>query len=342
MMCPPTGTPYLDLLKQALEEEGIRVVPVSWFGKQTVYSLSQLFKGKIGGANILHLHWMPFNWFYMMRMVRKISGFIKAEMVWTIHNLIPHEPRYGSTEKDIEAMKYMANWAVAGIAHCEKTKEEFHQIYRKDMPIFVIPHGNFNKYTTPFIKDPEESRKKLNIPPDKIVLLLFPANRWNKGIKMFIDVVKKLPEEYMGILAGKCKNTEIKNYIKRETQKNRDKFIVNLGYLTDEEAGYYFSASDIFFMPYTYITTSGSVMYALGFKKPVISTPKGNLYQLVKNGINGFLCENEEEMIEKILSIDRETARKMGEESYRIASQPQFNWREIAKKTISVYEYITK
>jgi len=338
MMCPASNHLYLKLLRENLEEEGIEIVDVSWFGKQFPYSSLQFLKGKIEGSDILHFHWMPFNRFFMMKAIRKLSEKLNIKMVWTIHNLLPHLSRYGSIEKDKEAMKYMADWASVGIVHCEKTKEEFYEMYGIDLPLFVIPHGNFNEYVD--IKDPTESREKLNISEDKIVLLMVPPNRWTKGIKTFIKVINRLPNNYLGILAGRCNDNTIKEYIMREYKKNPDKFLVNLEYISKEEIGYYFAASDIFFMPYEKITTSGSVIYAMGFKKPIISTPKGNLYQLVKNGVNGFLCGTKEEMIEKIMSIDRDKARKMGEKSYEIAKR--FDWKEIAKRTVEVYKWVMK
>jgi len=279
---------------------------------------------------------MPFNWFGMMKLVRKLSKSLDVKIVWTIHNLLPHNPRYGSFEKDKEAMRYMAEWADVGIVHSERTKEEFYEMFDVNLPLYVIPHGNFNEYVK--IIPSEVARNKLRITEDKIVLFILSPDRWVKGIKTFIEVVNQLPTDYLGLIAGRCKDPEIKRYILNAIKKDPKKFIVDLRYLSSEEVSYYFGAADIFFMPYERITTSGSVMFALAHKKPIISTPQGNLYMLVKNGVNGYLCNTKEEMIERILSIDRNTAKKMGEKSYEIAAQ--YDWKNITKETIKIYNKV--
>jgi len=336
MICPASSHLYLNLLKQNLEKKGVEILDISWFGKQFPYSLFQFLKGKIEGANILHLHWMPFNKFFMMKMVKKISEKTNIKMVWTIHNLLPHTPRYGNIDTDKEAMRYMASWASAGIVHCEKTKEDFYKSYKIDLPLFVIPHGNFNDFA--YIKSSDEARDRLNISQDKIVLLMFPPNRWTKGIETFVKVVKKLPHNYIGLLAGNCEDPSIRSYLYKVKRKYPHKFLTFLRYIPDNEVGYYFAAADIFFIPYERVTTSGSVMYAMAYKKPIVSTPKGNLYMLVKNGVNGYLCGNVKEMITAIKGIDRDKAAKMGEKSRRIAAK--FNWIDIARDTIKVYKYV--
>ncbi|MCK4732667.1 MAG: glycosyltransferase family 4 protein [Methanophagales archaeon] len=336
MMCPDSGNLYLNLLTQNLKREGVKIKDIPWFGKQSPYSLLQFLEGNLKGFNILHLHWMPFNRFFMMKFVRKLSNSLNVKIVWTIHNLIPHIPRYGSIEKDVEAMKYMATWASAGIVHCEQTKKDFYEHYGLDLPLFVIPHGNFNEYAK--IKASDESRRRLGISADKTVLLMLPPNRWTKGIKTFIEVIKKLPDDYVGLLAGICENPAIRKYIENESRNNPHKFLTRLDYIPNEEVGYYFAASDIFFMPYERITTSGSIINAMAYKKPIISTPQGDIYTLVENGVNGYLCNTAEEMIEKIKSIGRETAEKMGGKSYEIAER--FDWRDIAKQTLRIYQKV--
>ena len=335
-MCPDSDHLYLNSLRKKLEREGVKIMRISWFGKQSLYSLLQVLHGKIKGYSLLHLHWMPFNRFLTMKLIRKLTDLLNIKMVWTIHNLIPHKPQYGSIEKDKEAMKYMASWASAGIVHSEKTKEDFYERFGVDLPLFVIPHGHFNEYAK--IKASDESRRRLDISPDKTVLLMLPPNRWTKGIRDFIEVIKKLPDNYIGILAGICKNPLIRAYINKECRNHPNKFLTRLDYIPNAEVGYYFAASDIFFMPYERITTSGSLINAMAYKKPIISTPQGNIHTLVENGMNGYLCNTVEEMIEKIKKIDRVTAAKMGEKSYEIAKKN--DWGDIAKQTIKVYERI--
>ncbi|MDH7508612.1 MAG: glycosyltransferase family 4 protein [Methanomassiliicoccales archaeon] len=332
MICPDSKSIYIRSLVRHLTKNGAEVRLVPWFGKQFPLSFLKLIKAKRDGFDILHLHWIPFNWYHLIAPVRKLCDNYGIKMVWTIHNLRPHKPQFGD-DRDFIAMRYIADWADAGIVHCERTKREFQELYGDSLPLYVIPHGNFNEYVE--LRERNSARRRLGIPEEKIVLLMFPPNRWNKGIRTFIEVLKQLPSNYIGIMAGQCRDRAIKEYILRQEDTLKNRLIVNLNYVTPDKTHDYFAAADIFFMPYDDITTSGSVIHAMSYAKAIISTDKGNLNELVSNGINGYLCETPGEMIQVIKSIDVETAKKMGEMSRKIADG--LDWDDIAVKTMQVY-----
>jgi glycosyltransferase involved in cell wall biosynthesis len=333
MICPDSKSIYIRSLVHHLIKNGAEVRLIPWFGKQFPLSFLKLIKAKRDGFDILHLHWIPFNWYFMITSVRRLCDNYGIKMVWTIHNLKPHNPQF-CNNMDVIAMRYIADWADAGIVHCERTKHEFQELYGESLPLYVIPHGNFNEYVELRVRN--AARRRLDIPEEKIVLLMFPPNRWNKGIRTFIEVLERLPSNYIGIMAGQCRDRAIRKYILEQKKVLKNRLIVNLNYVTSDETHDYFAAADIFFMPYDDITTSGSVIHAMSYAKAIISTNKGNLYELVNNGVNGYLCESPDEMIQVIKSIDVEMAKKMGEMSRKIAER--FDWDDIAVKTIQIYK----
>jgi len=334
--CPKSNSLSIRSLINNLKIRGVIVEKVGWFGLQSPISFLELFSKKLKGFKIIHFHWMPFNWFFMMRIIIKLCYLFDIKSVWTIHNLVPHIAKYGDTDKDAIAFRYMARHASIGIVHSELIKKDFIQTYGNILDLYVIHYGNFFEFVKP--KERNYSRQKLKIPDNKIVLLFFPPNRWSKGIKTFIEVIEKLPENYIGLFIGNTNNKEIKKYIIDKSIKIPNRILTNFKFITSDELGYYFSAADIFFMPFEKITTSSSVMYAMSYKKPIISTPHGHLNLLVKNGVNGYLCNNKQEMVEKIKSINIRIAADMGKESYNIAKQ--YNWEEYAEKTLEIYKKI--
>lgn len=332
MICPDSKSLYIQSLIKYLKKNGAEVSLVPWFGKQFPISFLRLRRAYLEGFKILHMHWVPFNWYFMMHFVRRFCYKHGIRMVWTIHNLRPHITQF-SMEKDKLAMRFMTEWAEAGIVHYEGTKHKFQELYGNSLPLHTVLHGNFNEYIE--IRPKDDARHRLGIPCDKYILLMFPPNRWSKGIRTFINVLEYLPGNYIGVMAGECRDRGIRKYLYNEKKRFGNRLVLDLNFVPIEKTHDYFSAADIFFMPYDDITTSGSVVYAMGYGKPIISTPRGNLPQLVKNGVNGYLCETTFDMKEAILSIDAKTADKMGRKSRSIIER--FDWDEIARKTIEIY-----
>lgn len=334
--CPKSNSLSIRSLIVNLKKRGIIVEKVGWFGLQFPISILELFSKKLKGFNIIHFHWMPFNWFFMMKFIFKLCDLFGMKVVWTIHNLEPHIARYGDLEIDKKAIRYMARHVSIGIVHSDSIKNDFINMFGNILDLYVLHYGNFFEFVKP--RDRGISRQKLKISDDKIILLFFSPNWWSKGVKTFIDVIEKLPDNYIGLFIGNAKNKKIKKYIINKSLEMPNKILTNLQYIPSSELGYYFSASDIFFMPFEKITTSSSVMYAMSYKKPIITTPKGHLTMLVKNGINGYLCNNKNEMIDRIKSINIQIASDMGKESYKIAKQ--YTWEDYADKTIEIYKKI--
>jgi len=335
--CPKTKNSLsIRSLIKNLKRERVIVESINWFGFQFPISILELLSKKLRGFTIIHFHWLPFNWFFMMKIIINLCYLLDIKIAWTIHNLEPHISQFSNIKNDKLAMKYMAKHASIGIVHSESIKKNFIQMYGNILDVHVIHYGNFFEFVK--TKERNYSRQKLKIPDNKIVQLFFPPNRWGKGIKTFIEVIEKLPENYIGLFIGKANNKEIRKYIIDKSIKIPNRILTNFEYISSDELGYYFSASDIFFMPFEKITTSSSVMYAMSYEKPIISTPKGHLELLVKNGVNGYLCNNTKEMIKKIESINIQRAADMGKESYKIVKK--YTWEDYTTKTIEIYNKI--
>ncbi|MDW5564090.1 MAG: glycosyltransferase family 4 protein [Methanomassiliicoccus sp.] len=314
--------------------EGAEVRYISWFGRQTVWSLAQLFVRRLQGYKVMNLNWLPFNNLMEMRMARWACHLLGIRVIWTVHNLSPHSVQFGSREADQLAMCNLRDWADRGVVHSERTRAEFQSQYGNMLPMDVIPLAN---YLDIIVKaDPDQSRKKLLLPSDKVVVLMIGPNRWNKGIRSYLRVVSSLPDNYLGVLAGGCKDPEIADLIRRFESEHPGRFRAILRRLDDNEIAEYYAASDIFFMPFEDITTSGSIMEAISQGKAVVSTDRGNMSMLVRNGVNGYLAETEDEMKEWLLSIDRDTARSMGERSLEIAKS--FPWNDSARHYMAIFE----
>lgn len=338
MLCPDASGPYLEHLKRHLERGGAKVQMVSWFGKQTPWSVIQLIVFRLMGYRTLNLNWLPFNHLFQMRLARRLCGALGIRMVWTVHNLRPHVVLLGSEENDEEAMRYVMVWAEAGIVHCERTGEEFRLKYGTSLPLTVIPFANYIGSVRP--ADPAASRKKLRIPEDKVAVLMLGPNRWNKGVRTYLEVVASLPDSYLGVLVGRCGNPEIRALIGEYAAKYPGRFMVRLDDLSNEEMAEHYAATDLVFMPYEDNTSSGSMMEAISLGKAVVSSDKGNMYMLVRNGENGYISNGKEELVAMIRSIDRAKAEEMGRRSLEIAGS--YSWEDAARSYSEVFEGVMR
>ncbi len=323
-------------MQKYLKKEGGHVRQISWFGKQTALSMAELISLRGAGYRVLNINWMPFNNLWQMHMVRKTCDVLGIKVVWTVHNLRPHEPQFGSIELDEEAMKYMSAWAKAAVVHSERTAIEFRDKYGSSIPITVVPLANYSDVIRS--SDVTASRKKFGFRDDRIMVLMLGPSRWNKGIRSFLNVLESLSEDYVGVLVGGCKDNGIRDLIYEHKRSFPDKYVVRLEHLTDEEAADYYAASDIVFMPFEYITTSGSIMDALSHGKAIVTTDMGNLDMLVKDGINGYLVHSEEEAILRLKNMDRHISREMGEQSLNISKL--FDWKDTAHCYLNIYRSV--
>jgi len=337
LICPDTER-HLLLLEKHLRQEGVDVVFFKWFGRFTPYWLCRLLWLRLRGYDILNIHWIPFDGLLRMRIGKLACKALGYRMVLTVHNLAPHDVRFGNESKDRGAMAFLAAWADAIIVHCERTKDDFIQWYgNPSSPIYVSDLANYIE-TLQTCDDPSNARQKLGLPEDRILVFILAPCREDKGLGTYLNVVSSLSEGYVGVVAGSCGDAEMKESIEKKSAENPGKFIVRLGRLSDSALADYYAAIDIIFIPYKSNTTSGSVMEAISYGKAVVAPPLGNIPVLVHDGINGYLASTPEEAISRIELIDRTTAKKMGDESLQIAKR--FTWDDVAREYIEAFKQV--
>ncbi len=336
LLCPDRSGPHLVLLQRYLTASGVKVGMVPWFGKQTAWSLVKLFGYRLAGYRLINLNWLPFNNRTEMRLARAACRAWGINIVWTVHNLSPHSAHFGGRGADDQVMSEVLEWSREVVVHSDRTRSEFQGRFGTSRPVNVVPLANYLDLIR--TADPQTSRGKLGFPDDKVMVLMIGPSRWNKGIRSYLKVVSTLPDNYVGVLAGGCRNPEIRELIGSYQRSHPQKFVLRLEHLSEEEMAEYYAASDIFFMPFEDITTSGSIMEAISQGKAVVSTDKGNMRMLVVDGENGYVVSTEEEMAARLRSIDRETARRMGARSLEIARS--YDWADTAREYAEIMQRV--
>ena len=335
------GNPYQKLLADSLVKEGVDIYFSSTF------SLLSILNQK---PDILHIHWPhPF----LIARSRKKTVFKSAiftgklillklfgiKIVWTVHNIVNHERKFSSLE--LFFSKILTKLCNKLIVHCPSAKEEVIKVYGvSDSSIAVIPHGNYIQiYKNEISK--AQARKQLQLSPEFITFLHFGQIRPYKGVLELIEAFKKLnyPQAKL-LIAGRPLNNEVANAVMRRCIGVKHIRTI-FKFIPDDEIQIYMNAADIIVLPYRDILTSGAVILAMSFGKPVIAPAIGCIPDVLDSEGSILYDPSEKESLLKAMkqALDADL-KKMGEHNFGLAKH--LRWDKIAKRTYEVYQECLK
>lgn len=130
-------------------------------------------------------------------------------------------------------------------------------------------------------------------------------------------------------------------YSKRLLEKEKDKRIIYLSYVSLQTKTDALAACDVFCLPSTQESFGGVFLEAWSFKKPVVGIDIPQLRSFIEDGINGFLVQSTpEDIAEKIIVLleDPKLREVMGEAG-RIKAK-DYNWDKLYQKTIASYQEV--
>ena len=337
------ANPYQPNLAGALREKGVIVKGVK---DDSFQALAHSVKNQ----DILHIHWTnP----YMLAPKLSISirnslhfyRFLKNQkktgrkLVWTIHNLGEHEPRHPGFE--LFCHRLLARLSDGIIVHSRYALEKAVETYRLERQadkIRIIPHGNYmGNYPNDISCD--QAREKLGIGAEKKVFLFFGSIREYKGLPELISAFSKIATgSELLILAGNPLHEKIKVEISR-LAADREDIIFYPGFIPDEEIQVYMNGADVVVYPFRDIFTSGSVLLAMSFAKPLLVPDIESLEDVKKEGGAITYVPQESNGLEKALSMALSADfQKLGKLNFKAAQK--LSWDFIADETARFYSQI--
>ena len=206
--------------------------------------------------------------------------------------------------------------------------------------IDLIPHG------IPVLPDREASRAKLRV-EDSLQLLTFGLLSPDKGLEYVIDalpaVVARFPSaEYVivGATHPHVKESQGETY-RRSLQLRahklgvEDHVVFHDRFVSARALGEFLSASDLYLTPYLNPKqiTSGTLAYAVGTGKPVISTPYEYARELLADDRGVLVPYRNSEAISKALTSllgAPDELRALGARAGSLG--PEMTWPAVAKK----------
>ncbi len=251
-------------------------------------------------------YWIPFfapSFGYIIRYLKKRSN---IKVLYIIDNIEFHE-KWLFAEK-------LTRYALGKSDYLITLSDTVYQSVFKVLPQFpkenVIPlhHPNYDFYQQTEIDVPALKRK-FGI-KDKAILF-FGYIKHYKGLDILLEtmplILKQLPELQL-LVAGEVYGDE-KVYTEIITRHNLEKnVIMETKYISNEEVGDYFYATDVVVLPYRSATQSGITQLAFSFDKPVIATAVGGLCEIIHPDLNGYLvpAEDKEKLAEAVIKFYRE------------------------------------
>ena len=342
--------PYQNLLAKALSKHGIKIE------FENDFRLVKILNVMTGNRrpDILHIHWIyPYmmeknkyksillsNLFILKLIMLKALG---IKIIWTVHNTLNHERQFISI--DLFYRKLLARVSNKIIAHGEQAKSEIMELYglSKNSRVSIVHHGNYlDVYQNKISKI--EARKRLKIDGKSRVLLYFGYIRQYKGIPELLNVFKRLKESNVILLIiGNPKNKEVVELLKKECQ-NIKNVKLHLEYIHDDDIQIYMNAADFVVLPFKSILSSGSMMLALSFGKPIVAPDLGHINEILDKKGNIVYDPNEKgalfKSVQTCLMYTDKKIEQMGENNLKIAKK--YDWDNIGDCTYKIYQTTLK
>jgi beta-1,4-mannosyltransferase len=214
-------------------------------------------------------------WLDVLRLAKRIGYFI----VWTAHNLYPHD----APERKLHhfARIELLKLCDALVVHTDSGRKQLAEAFgRLPERTVVIPHGHYiDGYEPPPPKG--TARQRLGIRHDEFLFLCFGYLRPYKGIERVIaEMISRPIQRARLLIAGQPWVTSYGRFL-LDLAHNSPAVDVHPFYIPEDEVPLYFGSADAVVLPYSEVFTSGVAVLAHSFGKPVIGPRLGCLDQMV-------------------------------------------------------------
>ena len=331
--------PYLDLLEDALRALGVETSADEHDGLSWRWLLEQR-----GAVDVLHFHWLHYHYdrdtwrqssWALAKFTSKLmlAKALRYRIVWTAHNLQPHEPRHPGLDRLCRLA--VCRLADHVIVHGEQVRFQLGARFGRRRNVHVLPHPNYvGVYPDPI--DQEAARRQLALDRTNRVFLCFGALRPYKGFQEAIVAFNQLPDdEARLIIAGSPLDQRIAAEITGLARGDR-RIRTVLEFIPRSAVPTYFAAADAVVLPFRTIATSGSVMLAMSFARPVVAPALGCLPDWVTRETGILYDAHDAEALLKAMKrcceLDLETMGRLAYE--RVA---RFTAHEVARRHLAVY-----
>lgn len=335
---------HLNLLYNLLRDNGYSVYP---------FTIANVFKYR--KRAIWHIHWID-GFFrgtllrfglekdYFFISLARFSIFLlllpwvklfKLKIVWSVHNVCSHEHGGSFVEKWVTKLLLIFSDRVTGFNEyiCKLLAEKygFHRT--------ILMRQGLYEDCYPDNVSRSDARKKLSIPENNFVLLMFGALQEYKGVDLLIKAFAAYESEHITlIIAGSSKNCPEYGKFLGELARHDERITLYDRYVLDDEVQYFFRAADYTIYPYRQISNSGTIFLSLTFGIPIIVSDKGGVREVTDiEPETRILIEELTE--ENILNAIRQSRKNGCDRAKMEKVQDELRWRNLKAEIMEVFDF---
>jgi glycosyltransferase involved in cell wall biosynthesis len=178
------------------------------------------------------------------------------------------------------------------------------------------------------------------VPEEPGTILFFGAARPHKGLEYLVRaqpiITRQVPHARVLVAS---RGTDLARCL--QMIEDSSKFEIHNGFIPGDLASQFFQRASLFALPYLSAASSGILMTAYAFAKPVVATRAGNLPEYVQDGVTGLLVPpgDVEQLADATIRLlsDYALLRRMGVNAARWVNE-ELSWKNLAMQTLSIYE----
>lgn len=325
---PRFGNVYTEQLYAEVERGGIAVLEGTWSNRWLRKNLRR--------GDVIHIHWPSFLYFHPSRLRTGIRlakmfallAFAKlrgATIVWTAHNLYPHEggSRLLSNRIGRKITVAFADYiCMHGCSAAGIVAREF-KVSESQLRIAHHPHW-IDCYPNSLTQ--AECRSKLDLPSEDFVYLFIGRCRPYKGLEALIEAFQHVSQPARLLIVGSFSCAQYFETIAARAQAAPHVKLVPRS-IPDEELQVFLNAADCVVLPYRDVLTSGAALLALSFGRPVVAPDLGALRDHVDSRCGVLYPADQPQGLARALKEIR--ARKF-DSSAIMEHARQFTWSKLA------------
>ena len=282
-------------------------------------------------ADVVHFQWLTVQHIdgHLLPPRRTAAG-ARRPLVLTAHDILPREARTGQRE----AQRRLYDRFDAVIVHSEHGRARLTgELGVDEQRVHVIAHGAFEHLAA---ADASAVAAPAPFQTELPVVLCFGLMRPYKGIDLLLEAWRGVDAAELWIAGMPRMDISPLQAMAPPGVRFVPRFI------TDSELPPYFRRADLVVLPYREIDQSGVLFTALAFGKPLLLSDVGGFPEVAASGaartfpagdaaaLHDVLCE---------LLADRVALAQLAERA-RAAAAGTYSWREVARRTLELYELL--
>jgi glycosyltransferase involved in cell wall biosynthesis len=286
---PPGGqNPYHRLLHAALGRRGVILVDTKGLRRGWARRAAD-------HADAVHLHWVEFLYSaggrapvqaaLMHKRAASLLAALRAlrrsrvPVVWTVHNLRPHEVRFPWLVDATIAGALRASDAL--VVHSRHAAQRLQDELTPPVSPTVLPHPHYiGAYPEPS-RDRSATRASLEIPDDAFTYLMFGQLRAYKRVPEAIAAFRRLDDpDARLIVAGSVSDQTLEREI-AAARGGDARVLLRLQPVPEVEVAELHHAADAAVLHYRDVFSSGALLLALTFGLPVVAPAGTTATELV-------------------------------------------------------------